>query len=372
MPALLDLAREQLDRVERQSLVRVLRETERLGGSRVRRAGKEFVSFSCNDYYGLAHHPRVIAAARDALERFGAGAGASRLVTGNHPPYAELESLLAELKGTERALVFGSGYLANIGVIPALVGKNDLILADRLSHSCTWDGARLSGATVMRFDHNSHDHCQDLLAEHRPSFERCLILTETVFSMDGDRAPVADLCAIARAHDAWLMTDDAHGLGICSADEADVQMGTLSKAAGSYGGYVCARSEVVAFLENTTRSLLFATGLPPACVAAATAALTIIKEDERLVKMPLENARRFTAALGREPAQSPIVPIIVGEAKTALAASAMLEAHGYLVVPIRPPTVPPGTARLRFAFSAMHEAEDVQRAAALLKQHDCA
>ncbi len=150
--------------------------------------------------------------------------------------------------------------------------------------------------------------------------------------MEGDRAPIAELGALARAHDAWLMTDDAHGLGICSAQEADLQMGTLSKAAGSYGGYVCARSEVIAFLENKARSLLFATGLPPASVAAAAAALAIMKEDPALVQKPLENARRFTAALGREPAQSPIVPVIVGEAEAALAASAMLEVHGYLVV----------------------------------------
>ena len=367
MPALVDVVREQLELAALQSLARSIKETERIGGARVRRDGKEYVSFSCNDYLGLAHHPRVIAAAREALERYGAGAGGSRLVTGSHPPYAALERQLAELKGTERALVFGSGYLANLGVIPALAGKNDLILADRLSHACTWDGTRLSGATVMRFTHNNLVHCDELLTQHRAGFERCLILTETVFSMEGDRAPIARLGALARAHDAWLMTDDAHGLGLCSAREADVQMGTLSKAAGSYGGYVCARREVIAFLESKARSLLFATGLPPASVAASSAALAIMKEDEALVRRPLENARRFTTALGRAPAQSPIVPIIVGEAEAALAASAMLEANGFLVVAIRPPTVPPGTARLRFAFSAMHRPHDTDRAAAILK-----
>jgi 8-amino-7-oxononanoate synthase len=277
--------------------------------------------------------------------------------------------LLAELKGTERALVFGSGYLANIGVIPALVGKNDLIVADRLSHASTWDGVRLSGATVMRFEHNSLDGCHELLDRHRNDFERCLILTETVFSMEGDCAPVRELSVMARAHESWLMTDDAHGLGICRSEEADVQMGTLSKAAGSCGGYVCARSEVIEYLENRARSLLFTTGLPPASVAAACAALRIMQENEQLVKRPLENARRFTTALGREPARSPIVPVIVHDADTALAASAMLDEHGYLVVPIRPPTVPSGTARLRFAFSAMHEFADIDRAAGLLKEH---
>jgi 8-amino-7-oxononanoate synthase len=369
MPALVEIAREQLALAARQSLLRSLTTTERAAGALVSRAGQRYVSFSCNDYLGLTHDPRVIAAARDALERYGAGAGASRLVTGSHPPYVELEQLLAELKGAERALVFGSGYLANLGVIPALVGKHDLILADRLSHACTWDGARLSGATVMRFDHNRLEHCRELLKQHRPGFDRCLILTETVFSMEGDRAPVAELSALAVEHDAWLMTDDAHGLGIGAASAADLQMGTLSKAAGSYGGYVCAQSEVIAFLENRARSLLFATGLPPASVAAATAALRIIRDDPGLVQKPLENARMFTTALERPPAQSPIVPVILGDPAAALAASATLEAHGYLVIAIRPPTVPPDTARLRFAFSALHEHRDIERAAALLKEH---
>ena len=206
MPALVDVARAQLELAARQSLARSMKETERLGGARVRRDGKEYVSFSCNDYLGLAHHPRVIAAAREALERYGAGAGASRLVTGSHPPYAVLEKQLAELKGTERALVFGSGYLANLGVIPALVGKNDLILADQLSHACTWDGTRLSGATVMRFTHNSLEHCAELLEQHRAGFDRCLILTETVFSMEGDRAPVAEL--VPRCANARCLADD--------------------------------------------------------------------------------------------------------------------------------------------------------------------
>jgi 8-amino-7-oxononanoate synthase len=369
MPALSEVAREALELAARQSLARRITETERLGGARVRRGGKEYVSFSCNDYLGLAHHPRVIAAARAALERYGAGAGASRLVTGSHPLYGKLERLLAEIKGTERALVFGSGYLANLGVVPALVGKNDLILADRLSHACTWDGARLSRATVLPFEHNCVERCRALLNERRAGFERCLILTETVFSMEGDRAPVAALGTLAREHDAWLLIDDAHGLGLSTTDRADVQVGTLSKAAGSYGGYVCAGSDVIALLENRARSLLFATGLPPASVAAAAAALEVMRDDPLLVEKPLQNAQLFTSLLKRQPAESPIVPVKVGHAAAALAAAALLEANGYLVVAIRPPTVPPGTARLRFAFSAMHEPKDIERAADLLKKH---
>jgi 8-amino-7-oxononanoate synthase len=273
------------------------------------------------------------------------------------------------MKGTERALVFSSGYTANVGTIPALVGKDDLILADRLCHACMWDGAKLSGATILRFDHNDIEHCRSLLESNRGSSERCLILTETVFSMDGDRGPVEELGELARTHDAWLMTDDAHGLGVCSPRPADVQMGTLSKAAGSSGRYVCGSSELIAWLENRARTLMFSTGLPPASVAAASAALRIIRDTPELRAGPLDNARRFTAMLGRSPAESSIVPVVLGEPERALAASEVLERHGLLVVAIRPPSVPPGTARLRFAFSAMHEPEPIDLAATLLKEH---
>jgi 8-amino-7-oxononanoate synthase len=369
MPALREYARGQLAIAEGRALRRRLTETERIGAGRVRRGGKEYISFSCNDYLGLTHHPAVIAAARDAVERYGTGAGASRLVTGNHPLYDELESLLAEMKGAERALVFSSGYMANVGVIPALVGKGDLILADRLCHACMWDGAKLSGATVLRFEHNDVSHCRALLEANRGGHGGCLILTETVFSMDGDRGPVEALGELGRAHDAWLMTDDAHGLGVCSPQPADVQMGTLSKAVGGAGGYVCGSSELIAWLENRARTLMFSTGLPPAAVAAATAALRIIRDDPDLRSRPLLNARRFTATLGRPPAESPIVPVILGGPERALAASALLEGQGLLVVPIRPPSVPPGTARLRFAFSALHEPGPIDRAARLLRDH---
>jgi 8-amino-7-oxononanoate synthase len=368
MPTLRDFARDRLARGAAMRLTRHVVETERLGDTRVRRGGKDFISFSCNDYFGLTHHPKVIAAAREALELHGTGAAASRLVTGSHPVYRDLERLLAELKGTEAALVFGSGYMANVGTIPALVGEGDLIVADTLCHACMWDGARLSGATVLRFEHNDPGHCREILEMHRTQFGRCLILTETVFSMDGDRGPVEELTGLARGYDAWLMTDDAHGLGIARAKAADVQMGTLSKSVGSYGGYVCGPAELIAWLANRSRTLMFSTGLPPASVAAAAAALRIIRDDEALRSKPLENARRFTSALGRPAATSQIVPVIVGEPERALEASTMLQDHGLLAVAIRPPSVPAGTARLRFAFSALHEVEPIERAAALLKR----
>ena len=245
--------------------------------------GKEFVSFSCNDYLGLTHHPRVIAAAREALERLRHRRGRFAIGDREPPRLCRARAIARRDEGHRGAsLVFSSGYLANVGVIPALVGKDDLIVADRLCHACMWDGARLSGAMVMRFDHNDLDHAGTSSRRTATKFGRCLILTESVFSMDGDRGPVGELSGLAREYDAWLMTDDAHGLGICSSEAADVQMGTLSKSVGSCGGYVCGPAELIAWLANRSRSLLFSTGLPPASVAAAVAALRIIRDDEDL------------------------------------------------------------------------------------------
>ncbi len=369
MPGLDEVAIARLARARDAHLLRSLRETARRGGGLVERLGKELISLSCNDYLGLAHDPRVVAAAHQALDDYGAGAGASRLVTGSHPLYARLERLLAELKGTERALVFGSGFLANLGVIPSLVGAGDLVLADRLCHASMIDAARMSRATLDVFDHNDLVHCASLLRRERPRHGRCLIMTETVFSMDGDRAPVEELAGLARAHDAWLLTDDAHGLGVCSSRAAEIQVGTLSKAVGGYGGYVAGSACLIELLIQKAHTLIYTTGLPPATIAAAAVAVEIIRDEPELVRKPLENARVFTAALGRRPAESAIVPVVVGTAERALEASALLEEHGFLVVPIRPPSVPAGTARLRFAFSAEHDPESIARAAALLLSH---
>ena len=214
------------------------------------RGGRRLLSFSCNDYLNLSRHPAIIKAAVEAAQRYGVGAGASRLVTGNHPLYDELESRLARLKGTEAACVFGSGYLANIGIIPALAGSGDLILVDELSHACIHAGAKLSGATVQRYRHGDVAHAEALLAEHRGRHAHALIATDGVFSMDGDLAPLEELSALAKRHDAWLLVDDAHGLGVVGHGRGSVfanggadvplQMGTLSKAVGAYGGYLCA------------------------------------------------------------------------------------------------------------------------------------
>ncbi|MGX5774073.1 aminotransferase class I/II-fold pyridoxal phosphate-dependent enzyme [Methylorubrum zatmanii] len=355
--------------LEAAALRRRLVETARGPQASAERGGRGLVSFSCNDYLGLSHDPRVVAAASEALARYGAGAGASRLVTGNAPPLVALEERLARHKGKEAALVFGSGYLANLGISPALVGADDLILIDDLGHSCLFAGARMSGARTLRFAHNDLDQLRSLLAEHRGAARRALILTERVFSMDGDRAPLPEILALAAEYDAWTLVDDAHGLGVVEAGaRAPLEMGTLSKTLGSYGGYLCASRAVIDLLTSRARSFVYTTGLPPASAAAALAALAIVEAEPERAARPLALARRFTARLGLPDAESPIVPVLVGEAEAALALSAALEARGFLVVAIRPPTVAPGTARLRVAFSAAHDETQVDALAEALAE----
>lgn len=374
-------ANAKLAELERAALRRQFVETRRSysadEGPIVHRNGRRLISFSCNDYLNLSQHPEVKAAAVAAIKTYGAGAGASRLVTGNHPLFAELERRLARLKGAEAALTFGSGYLANLGLIPALAGEGDLILVDALAHACIHSGSRLASAEVRIFRHNDVEHARRILAEERHRFRHALLVTEGVFSMDGDRAPLAALAALCADYNVWLMSDDAHGLGVLSEGrgssfvgdnriDVPLQMGTLSKALGSMGGYLCASAPVIELLKTRARTLVFATGLAPANAAAALAGLDIIESDPDLTAKPLAKARAFTSALGLPEAQSPIVPLILGDAEAALAASRMLEEEGFLVVAIRPPTVPDGTARLRFAFSAGHSDADVARLAEIV------
>jgi len=371
-------AETKLASLEAQSLRRTLKPTHRLDGLWVERNGRRLLSFSCNDYLNLSHHPAVKAAAVAAIETHGVGAGASRLVTGDTPLFAELEARLAALKGAEAACVFGSGYLANTGIIPTLMREGDLILADELAHACIWSGAQLSGATVVPFRHNDMADLAARLAAGRSGAARCLIATDGVFSMDGDLAPLDQISALAQAHDAWLLVDDAHGLGVVGeagrgsaalfpTAKIDLAMGTMSKALGGYGAYVCASRPVIDLLKTRARTLVYTTGLPPANVAAALAALDIIAAEPERVAAPLARARRFTRSLNLPEAQSAVVPIVMGEADRALRAAQALEAKGFLAVAIRPPTVPMGTARLRLAFTAGHTDAQVDDLAAALR-----
>jgi 8-amino-7-oxononanoate synthase len=374
MRSLDEFATSKLAELERGSLRRTLVDTARVTGIWTLRNGRRLLSFCCNDYLNLTHHPAVKEAAIEALRVYGVGAGSSRLVTGNHPLFAALEARLARWKETEAACVFGSGYLANLGIIPALVGPGDLVLIDELAHACLYAGARLSRAAVIPFRHSEVGHVEALLAEQRGHHRRALIATDGVFSMDGDIAPLHALAAVAQCHDAWLMSDDAHGLGVVGGGrgsnfihttKADVplQMGTLSKALGAYGGYLCASAAVVELLRNRARTLIYSTGLPPAIVAAADTALALIEREPSYAARPLAKAKAFARGAGLPEPASPIVPIVLGGAEVALAAARLLEEHGFLVAAIRPPTVPRQTARLRLTFTAQHPDDEVERLA---------
>jgi 8-amino-7-oxononanoate synthase len=378
MRSLDEFAMAKLDALERKNLRRTLVETMRVTGIWMERDGRCLLSFCCNDYLNLTHHPAVKDAAIAALRTYGVGAGASRLVTGNHPLFSELERRLARMKETEAACVFGSGYLANLGIIPTLVGAGDLVLIDEFAHACLWAGARLSGSDVVPFRHVDIAHAETLLRELRGRHRHALIATDGVFSMDGDIAPLPGLVALAQRHEAWLLSDDAHGLGVVGGGrgsnfvhgkkaEVPLQMGTLSKALGAYGGYLCASAAVVDLIRNRARTLIYSTGLPPAIVAAASAALELIEREPSYAALPLTKAKAFAHHAGLPEPASPIVPIVLGAPKAALAASRLLEQHGFLVAAIRPPTVPAGTARLRLTFTAQHPDDEIERLAAIVR-----
>jgi 8-amino-7-oxononanoate synthase len=380
MKSLDQFATGKLDELQRRHQRRALSDTYREDGIWVERDGRRLLSFSCNDYLNLTQHPAVKQAAMEALKVYGAGSGASRLVTGNHPLYAALESRLARIKQTEAAVVFGSGYLANVGIIPVLIGRDGLVVLDELSHACLYAGAQLSRGKVMTFHHNDVDHARELLTRHRGEHDHALVVTDGVFSMDGDLSPLADLLALANAHDAWLMSDDAHGLGVVGGGRGSsfignthiaipLQMGTLSKAVGAYGGYLCASEPVIELMRNRARTLIYSTGLPPAIVAAAIAALDLIEREPGYAALPVQKAKTFTRAAGLPEAQSPIVPVVIGDEQATLDASRLLMDEGFLGVAIRPPTVPAGTARLRLTFTAQHPDDQIARLARLVREN---
>jgi 8-amino-7-oxononanoate synthase len=340
------------------------------------------LNFSSNDYLHLAHHPDVIAAAERALREVGAGAGASRLVSGTLALHAELEARLATLKGYPAGLVFGSGYLTNLGVLPALVGRGDAIFADRLAHASLLDAALLSRAALHRFRHNDAGHLEELLKSHAGA-GRKLVVTESVFSMDGDVAPLPDIAAIAERHGALLLVDEAHatgvfgpgGSGLIRAHKLEsavhVSMGTLSKALGGYGGFVACSEKVRTLLVNRARAFIFTTAPPPAVLGAALGALDVLEKNPGMGAELLRRAALFrqqlqTAGLDTLQSASQIMPVFVGDNARALALADRLREQGLLVVAIRPPTVPEGTARLRLSVTLAHSEADLARAAKII------
>nr|WP_242513370.1 8-amino-7-oxononanoate synthase [Halochromatium salexigens] len=350
-------------------------------GVRPRIDGRERLAFCSNDYLGLAAHPAVIEALRESAARDGVGSGASHLINGHHQAHEALEEALATFLGRERALLFSTGYMANLGVIQALCGRGDQILADRLNHASLLDGAQLSQARLRRYPHADTERLRALLGSSRA--EGSLIVTDGVFSMDGDLAPIPALAAIANATGAVLMLDDAHGIGVLGAngrgtlehagfhgDEAQaavpILIGTLGKALGTFGAFVAGSAELINFLIQRARSYIYTTALPPALASASLAALRIAAHEperrdhlQRLINRFRAGAHTLGLALADSP--TPIQPLIAGDVDTALRWSRFLEDNGFLVTAIRPPTVPQGAARLRITFSASHADADIDR-----------
>jgi 8-amino-7-oxononanoate synthase len=372
---------ERLEELRDRGLHRRLRLIGGPQGPRVTLDGKQVLLLCSNDYLGLANHPKVRGAAADAAMRWGAGAGASRLISGNMQPHSRLEKRLAAFKGYESALLFGSGYLANTGTIAALARDGEVVFSDALNHASIIDGCRLSRAETFVYRHGDIDHLSWGL---RKAGERAaLIVTDGVFSMDGDVAPLAELAELAKAHDCRLMVDEAHATGAIGpggrgsvaaaglSDEVDIVMGTLGKALGSYGAYVCADRETTDYLLNTARSFVFSTALPPSVAAAGLTALELLESQPDRVGRLTANARTLRCALVGEGLQvggseTQIVPVPVGDAGTAMELCERILEHGVFAQGIRPPTVPEGSSRLRFTVMATHRREELERAAKLV------
>lgn len=352
-------------------------------GARVREGGRTLVNFSSNDYLGLANHPRLRESAHRAIDEFGVGAGASPLVSGHQRVHARAEERFAQFAGFPRALLFGSGYAANLGILAALGGRDAAIFSDELNHACLIDGARLSRAAVHRYAHRDLDALARSLAESRAELR--IVATDAVFSMDGDLAPVPELVELCDRHDAWLVLDDAHGLGVLGATGRGtlehfalrspriVYMATLGKALGGYGAFVAGEGDVVEWLVQRARTYIYSTGLPPMAAAVATAALDLVEEQPSLVAALRAHIARFGAALERAGVKAPaspsaIQPIVVGTAERALRLAEALHQRGFIVPAIRPPTVPEGTSRLRVSLCAAHSREEVDALAAALAE----
>ena len=371
-----------LAELERLGLSRRLRLLSGPQGPTVLLEGKPVMLLCSNNYLGLADHPHVREAAADAAMRWGVGAGASRLVSGTMTIHRRLEERLADFHGSEACLLFGSGYLANLGVIGALAGRGDTVFSDELNHASIVDGCRLSRAEVVVYRHCDVEHLHWCLYHHRPreGQGRQLIVTDSIFSMDGDIAPLEEIAELAQAADARLIVDEAHAIGCVGPGgrgalsaaglegETDALLGTLGKSLGSYGAYVCGSEEMIRYLINTARSLIFSTAPPPPAVAGALAALDLLRERPHRVERLRSNARALRAGLAREgfpvaDSEMHIVPLIAGESQAALSLCQQALEQGVFAQAIRPPTVAPGTSRLRLAAMASHTASELRMAA---------
>ncbi|MFZ3065073.1 MAG: 8-amino-7-oxononanoate synthase [Nitrospirota bacterium] len=360
--------------IKNKALYRRLRMVESEQASKVVIDGKEVILLSSNNYLGLANHPKIKEAAKEAIDKYGTGSGAARLISGNCILYKELEEKIAEFKNTEAALVFGSGYLANISILSTVVKEGDLILSDELNHASIIDGCRLSMAKKVIYRHKDTRHIEEILSKNKT--KKILIVTEGVFSMDGDIAPLPEIIDIAKRYSAIVMVDDAHGTGVLGkrgkgtaehfgiGKGIDIHMGTLGKALGAYGAYAAGDKGLIEFLINKARGFIFTTALPPSVLASAITAIEVLEEEPHLIKRLWENRDYFVSglkALGFDTmgCETPIIPIFIGKAEKALKMSDGLFEQGVYVPAIRPPTVPEDTCRLRLTVMAAHTKEDL-------------
>ncbi|HHT9144645.1 MAG: 8-amino-7-oxononanoate synthase [Candidatus Brocadiaceae bacterium] len=372
----LDFIFDELSSLKEHALMREYRTVESAQGPYIQIKGKSYLSFCSNNYLGLADHPKIKQAAIAAINQYGWGTGASRLVAGNMTLHEELEKKIAEFKGTEAALLFPTGYMANVGALCALVGREDIVIGDKLNHASIIDGCRQSGATFRVYPHNDVSQLESLL-QRSSIYRRRLVVTDSVFSMDGDTAPLPKIAEIAQKYDVILMIDDAHATGVFGQHgkgmiehyglegKVDIIMGSLSKAIGSIGGFIAGSKCLIDFLKNKARSFIYTTALPPAACAASLAGLTLIQEDTSHIDKLWENIKYLKSQLSKFisniAGESPIVPIIIGSAEDALSISKRLYEKGILIPAIRPPTVPLGTSRLRISLMATHSKEDINR-----------
>jgi glycine C-acetyltransferase/8-amino-7-oxononanoate synthase len=358
-----DFVGKELDELRREGLFRTLMTIEEAKGSRVKIRGKELINFCSNNYLGLSKHPKVIDRSIEIFKKYGSGAGASRLVSGNFKIHEDLEKKIAGYEGTPSAIIFPTGYMANLGTIQALAGEGDAVIVDRLDHASIIDGARLSGAKLMVYPHKDIKALEKILGISK-SFKKRLIVTDHVFSMDGDIAPVKELSGLASKFDAMLMLDVAHSVNKLKMNENIIIMGTMSKTLGALGGYVAGSKELIEYLRNKARAFIYTTALPPAVAAAAVAAIEVIESEQGLIGKLAENAgyaKQKIQALGFDVlgSETQIIPIMIGEAKKAVEISEYLFDNGILLSAIRPPTVPKGTSRLRLTVTAMHSKADI-------------
>lgn len=378
--------KQRLAAIRERGLHRELRRVDSPQSPRIQIAGESFLNFSSNDYLGLANEPTLKEAAIKAVEQFGAGAGASRLICGSLAPYHEIEDALASFKQTEAALSFSTGYAAAIGTICALLGKDDVIVLDKLVHACIVDAARLCGAKLRVFSHNDLNDLEDILkwANATQNRRRILIVTESVFSMDGDHSPLRDIVELKNQYGAWLMLDEAHATGLYGpnrrglaeefriAGEIEVQMGTLGKALGASGGYICGSRVLIDYLVNRARSFIFSTAPVPAAAAAAVAGVRFVQseagEARRSALWERVGELRSLLALPPSPFHSAIIPVIIGNETRAVAAANTLRERHCFVPAIRYPTVARGQARLRITVTAAHTADEIKTLANALRE----